>query len=374
MSRISQCSLALVVCAVVGHSQGAGPGIHTKSMLNAAINSQAPGSAISQISCQKVPGDKPGTWTVCMTVSGLPASLGGKGGDDVVMGHYDRLTNKLTVNNYAASLNTTGGDFGLMISPDGLHAVVDWPDGPHYASRSSLTSAFGAPAQVTGGNFFKGLFPPTYVDPALGIIGGKLYLFWVEGVQRNNVWTDIQAAPLDLSKPGVAKIPDDLVKNAIGVVGRPASGGPHSPTPVQGADGDTEGLWHAISLSPRVMVFDPDLDPTTPAFTVVSSTNWLNNGGVMGSYLVYRDDGQAKGVTEVRVAWLVGDDEPIGGKADITLAAPKTNAAPVTGVVFGAIKPITALTIPGYYGQYALDLATFISLGPIVIESSAYCP
>ncbi|MFQ5504624.1 MAG: hypothetical protein ACE5F1_07500, partial [Planctomycetota bacterium] len=237
------------------------------------------GNAIMQVSFTKLPINKPGTWTACLTVRALNPAYGGDSSRQaVLMGVYDRTVNPptFTPNKFANALNSNGtNDFGLMLGGSaGQYAVLDKASGAHIAERSNFAVAFGAPKPIGG-------VTGTYVDPSLGSVGGQLVLFWVENGQ-------IVMANLNKDASGNWSIAATS-KGAVATTVR--SGGQlHSPTPINGADGDTEGLF----LSDRVgtasdMYLADDLDPRTPHVLINTHTYWQNNGGIDGGMFEWAD-------------------------------------------------------------------------------------
>ncbi len=347
--RIFTSTLTATVALTSLLAAQAGPGQITASAVSKTLTygtgGQIPGAWVQQISHNRLPGDAAGTWTTCVTTTSLPTTNGGKGNLDLLMGSFNAVTGKFTPNLYAAALNTTGVDFGLMLDPTGLFAVYDQASGVYFSSRKSLTAAFSAPVKVSG-------ITGTYVDPALGRVGGKLKIFYA--VSNTIVMQDLDITSLTAPK---------VSGQATTVVTPIFSGTPNSPTPITGPDGDVEGLWYAELVgSDNDMMWAGDLDSKTPGIRVVDTTTWINNGGVMGGRLTHAGP-SAAGVYELGVAWLLGDVTAIGGKADIFGAFAKTaNGVGITAI-FLAAKEAKALSFPGFKGSFALDLTSFSPLG-----------
>jgi len=307
------------------------------TLLTVGTGGTVPGTAVEQVSFQPLPGGNPGQYLCCMTVNGLASQYGAVGSRDGLIGTLDVVKGTFTPTAYAKAMNSTGYDFGLMVDPKGLFAVIDHPDGVYFGSRGNLTSSFTnvtKVSQITG----------TYVDPSLGYIGGQLMLFWAE----NNM---IAMQPFDSSAVKLTGTKLYVAKSAKG-------GTVNSPTPMTGKDGDVEGLWLAdLKGSDNDMVFAEDLDANTPVQTLVDTTNWINNGGVAGAMLAWADGASGYHVQDLIGSWLLGDEETLGGTVDITGAAPTNGGKTMMfDVVAMSTKTMLALPIPGFTGQFGLNI------------------
>lgn len=313
-----------------------------------------PFGAIDQTFHIQLPGNKPGVYTTCMSGTSLASTAGGVGGEDVWIGVWDRTTGKVISTAQAKALNTTGTEFGLMLDPTGRYAVFDRASGPYFAKRNAPGLPFPAPVAINDAGTGTGWTGGSYIDPSLGMVGGKLKIFFAKG-------TSIMMDDFDISKPATPRLGGNSVK-----VADTSSAGhqPNSPTPIRGADGDVEGLWMAnLVSSDNDMVFSADLDPKTPWVTVVDTTGWINNGGVAGGFLSYAGSGWA---WDMDVAWLVGDTEKPGGTADITGAMSLGNKQIGSTVVLMSIGEAKALTIPGFKGAFGLNLSVVMPLGAMI--------
>ncbi|MEZ5990174.1 MAG: hypothetical protein R3F30_13860 [Planctomycetota bacterium] len=351
---ISLLSGALLVgsaAAQVGPGQFQGSTASTQLTVNSSLTGTVPMAAAVQISNFTLPGDGVGVFTTCITGTSLPTTYGGAGGYDLLIGTWDRNTGKYTPTSEAAALNTTGTEFGLMIDPTGRYCVYDSATSVMFSMRTKPGTAFGTPVAVSGPT-------ATYVDPSLGYIGGKLFMFWVNG-------NDIVMSPLDITTPTAPKVsttspyPMVVVKS---VGGRSMN----SPTPVFGADNDVEGLWLAgliSTASDNDMFFDGDLDPTTDAQIVEDTSTWINNGGVADGMLTHVGVGW---VYDIQAAWLVGDVESLNGTADITgamyLDLAKKEVG-VTALFLSGGYAASTIAVPGIQNVFGLDLKTFTFLG-----------
>ncbi len=347
---------AVLLVSSASAQLGAGPGVITKPRLNKAFDVKklsAVGTDIRQISLWHLPGDRPGRWTAGLTMSKLSTAFGGNGTNvGVVMGVYDRTAQTFTPSKLAKNLSSPGDDFGLMIEPTrGLLAVLDHPSGPVLATRTRVTAPFGAPKRIQG-------FTASFVDPALGFIGGQLHIFYV--VSTGNA-PGLYMTRLDEKTPKLVGTPVRVGKTVLtqGLF----TGTTHSPTPIVGADGDIEGLWNADSVgNDSDMYFSEDLDPTTPHHLVANTSRWANNGGVAGGELHFAESGNyAAGTLSAGVAWLLGDIEKPGGTVDITGAV--AGAPTALTLVFLSDRTAKPFAIPGFGGKFGLNLAAFSVLG-----------
>lgn len=333
-----------------------GPGIsrtaaNSVGLKNGTGTNDIPGTSLIQVSAFQLPGDPPGTWTMCFTVRALPTAFGGKGGDDVVMGKWNRVTGKFTPRNYTAGLNTQGNEFGLMLDTSGRYALLDHPDGVYFAQRAAPNRPFGQAVQVQG---MGTIIVPTYVDPAPVYVGGTtandLHMLWVNQGR-------IVLQKLDISNPAAPRVSG----NAKIVVNAQAGFGPHSPMPLHGPDGTVKGLWHAANMGgDSDMQWSSDLDPMTPFQQVVDSTNWLNNGAVAGGLLVWRDTAVTNMPQDVGAAWMLGDEKKPGQNASIFGGAFRSTAAPAITTIFASVGTIAGVSIPGINGKLALNPAALI--------------
>lgn len=344
-------TLSAVVLAGSLCAQGAGPGVIIKTRVSKAFtyaNMTGTGTNISQISLVKMLNDPAGTWTACVTMANLATKFGGTGGRGVLMGKWDSAKDTFTPTLTANSFNAASTPFGLMVEPwRGLIAVTDLPT--QVATRSIFTQPFGKPIPIVG------LAGGT--DPAVGYVGGKLKLFWLDSVgsQQGIVMQDFDATT------GMRSGTPVLVSNNIG-------GTAHSPTPILGSDGEVEGLWLAdLAGSDSDMYFANDLDPKTPIFRVEDNTGWSNNGGIAGGTLFWAGaPNGGTGASETAVAWLLGDVEKVGGKIDMTAAVSATIPPAAITATFVSDKVIAPLQIPGIGGALGLNPAVLQPLGNIV--------
>jgi hypothetical protein len=299
------------------------------------------GSAVQQIYLDRLPGDNPGQWTACITQAG-----------QIVMGTYDQTADTFTANQQAAAISS-GSPFGLMLEPRvGRYAVFDRSTGVFFAARGAPGVNFTTAAQVTG-------VPGTYVDPALGYVGGRLKLFYVlAGMGNGLVMQDLDVT--NLQAPFVTGTPV-RVANATTAARRI-----HSPTPITGPDGDVEGLFLAErdAAGDSDMFFKPTLDPAVPHLLVVNGTNWRNNGGVAGGRLLYSSTGV--GIEHVDAAWLLGDEEAPGGTLDV-FGSVFFRTAPAATVVFLSTGVGAAILLPPplHVGALGLDPVLLLNLGSL---------
>ncbi|MFQ5504625.1 MAG: hypothetical protein ACE5F1_07505 [Planctomycetota bacterium] len=365
-SAIAVSVLASVVLAQVPPGLSRAPANST--IFTTGTGGNVPGATVQQISFQRLPGQAAGKWTACLTVTGLSTTWGGSGGSDLFIAELDRTTNPPTLKKTleAKNLNGFGTEFGLMIDRTGKYAVFDRSSGVYFAHRTGPGVAFGTPVAVQG----FGIIAPSFVDPSLGYVRDlatntiKLTMFWVSNGKIVMNFLNIT----NLSAPKI-----DLTKSVV-VVNPAKSGTPNSPTPADGPDGETEGLFTAeVAGSDNDMFWAEDLRATTPHTILIDTTNWINNGGFSGGMFHWADSGAPSyHVVDAQGAWLLGDDEKIGGQADVFGAAFKKGRTPLFMAIFMSGKTTTApLTIPGINGKFGLDLtAGFQLLGSFNITGA----
>lgn len=347
--------LSLFVPLGLAQTLGTGPGISKAPApskdLTFGPNGKLPLAATTQHAFFQLPGDPPGVWTACFTGMALPKQWGGVGGSDCLLGKYDRRNGTFTPTDQAANLNTVGGDGPWMIDPKGRYAIIDRNDAFWFSSRSGINAKFNAPVKVLGlvASLFK-----DFETPALGWVGGKLKIFFVKG--------KLYMADLDLTNPAKPTVPPQ--GTWVDIAGPQKLEDPH---PIAGPDGDVEGMM-VTSLPGGFdsdVAFLNDLDPSTPAFTVIDTTGpaFNDSAAVAGSLMTGAERQTPGAVLQVETSWLLGDREKIGGTADIFGASRKVGAGAVVTVIFFASKPIGPISIPGFKGSFALDLTTLTVLG-----------
>jgi hypothetical protein len=331
--------------------KGANPGFSRKPqpswiILN-SFNS-VPGTDIQQIFHCKLPTDKDGRWTTCVTVAKLPKFFGG---DDqstgIVMGIYAPYEGFFDVGlvPVAKLLNSTGRDANLTLDPSGLWAIFDRDDGVYVAKRSGTTASFAAPTKVQGFGALRD------VMPALGPVGGKMKVFYTDR-------TAIQMQDIDLAGAKLVGSPT--------VVSRPlqANAKPLRPTPLIGGDGDVEGLFLAEEVKPHTKtntgdadpVFAFDLDPATPPIMHVNRTDWQPGGSPAGGFLSFGHDISPRfHLMHSEIALLLGDNELIGGTADIKMwGTNHSHPKPLVSAVFFSLGTIPKVPIPNINGWLGL--------------------
>ncbi len=343
---------------------GTGPGVIRGQQISKAFDTKnltKVGLGVTQVSLVRLPTNPAGTWTACLTIQRLTSTYGGTGQvDGVVMGTWDRDKGTFTPNKLANALNTGHkGEFGLMLEPKlGLIAVLDKSDGVYLSKRNVFTQAFPAPFKVSG-------VPGTYVDPAVGNVGGKLKLFYVatlNGVQ--GVYMSDLVVPANMS----ATNPPKITGTPVLVASKVRTGGlVHSPTPMLGPDGDIEGIF----MSERVgndsdQFLANDLNPSTPLLMVADNTAWMNNGGYAGGIFHFANSAHySSGSDELGVAWLLGDNEQVGGTMNITSGLFRESAAAVMPVFLGLKLLPAAIPISGFLGKLGLNPSVLINIGNI---------
>ncbi|MBI5852680.1 MAG: hypothetical protein HZB39_16835 [Planctomycetes bacterium] len=298
-----------------------------------------PGSSVQQVNMIHVPGDLPNVFLCSVTVTLLPAANGGRGGTDVLLGRYDVLANTFTASNDAAAMNTTGTEFGLMLHPSGLYAVVDrLPGPPQLASRPNLTSPFTMVGPVSP------IPSQSYYDPALANYRGVPHLIHVLG-------QDIAMTPISLTT-GALTGPSVVIVNAA------VGGMANSPTPVVDSTGELIGLsHHEVVASDNDHYNSMDLDPLTPAILFLDTTTWINNGGFIGgSFFDAEYTPSPYHVLRVDSYWCTGGRAPVGGTMEIRAFTPPTNSGNIyiTYLLVGASFLATPIPVPGVNGNLGL--------------------
>jgi hypothetical protein len=343
---------------------GTGPGVIRGQAISKAFDTKnltKVGTGVTQVSLVKLPNNAPGTWTACLTIQRLATTYGGTGQvDGVVMGVWDLAKGTFTPNTLGNKLNTGNkGEFGLMLEPKlGLIAVVDKSDGVYLAKRNVFTQAFPAPFKVKG-------VPGTYVDPSVGTIGGKLKLFYV--ATFNSV-AGIYMSDLVVPKNMSVTNPPSVTGTPVLVAAKVRSSGlVHSPTPMMGPDGDIEGIFMAERVgNDSDMFLANDLNPSTPLLMVADNTAWMNNGGFAGGVLHFANSAHyTSGSDELGVAWLLGDNEKVGGTMNITSGVFRESSAVVMPVFLSLKLLPAALPIGGFLGKLGLDPAVLVTVGTI---------
>jgi hypothetical protein len=330
------------------------------------------GLNIQQIACQQLSCNAGAQFTVTMSIEALCATYGGDGVRlGLVEGTYDLATDTCVLNTNGNALNAAGNhQFNYQLEPGrGRFCVFDRFDGSFnytgvfFASRAQCGSPFGAPVQVQN-------IPGTdvgYRDPALGYLGGRLKLFFVSNVGTT---TGVYVDDLDVSNllaPRAAGTPVLVRASARGGIA-------NSPTPITGPDGDVEGLWHADLLSAandNDMLFACSLDPATPTAMTYDTPAWTNNGGVAGGRLLCGDGNLMwTRVGEARGAWLLGDEEAIGGTMDIFGGAWARNGNVVATLVYLSLGVGRTFTVPGIHGGLCLTVTFMPLLGTMTHDAA----
>lgn len=361
------------LCSLAGHLTCQAPPGEIKGMTTSQVLSQsnfanlgiyhmnATSRRLRQVSVYRLASDAAGQWTCCLTVNGVVAKYGNTSLNSsgyVIMGTLDEVKGTFTPNTLAAALNdASGGNFGLMLHGRfAREAVLDRADGVYYASRASHLVAFPAPKKVQG-------ITQTYVDPALGIIGGKLHLIYVDTFTQNGqTRSRIIAQEFDSSVPRVVPNTAKTITNTS-ITG---SGTiiVHSPTPILDSLGNMHGLWLAERFgSDSDMFFKGDLTAAHAQQKTVDSGTWLNNGAIGSGRLYFAGSGA---IHYVDTAWLVGDRVPVGSTGRLVGAVRDQLTGPNVTILLLSAKPIPAVQVPGIAGKLGLDLGTLFVLGSMV--------
>ena len=369
MKRSSSCVVAIAVatlCFCVSaplSAQGTTPGFtrapQPSWILVNSFNS-VPGTNIQQIFHAKLSNNSDGQWTTCLTVQALPAFFGGDGRSaGVVMGTFAPYPQDsyFIAGTEAKALNSSGDERNLTLDPSGLWAIFERTSGVFVATRAKVGDPFGAPVQVAG---FGSL---TDVMPALAPRGGQMQCFYTDKARILMQAIDLNiAAPKLLGQASVVSLPLQ------------AGAKPLRPTPLLGGDGDAEALFLSEEVTPHNgtgtgdadPVWAADLDPATPGLVLIQNPEWQPGGAPAGGYLYFGHDILPRfHVMHSESAWMVGDDEPLGGTADLRVVAVNPNRL-LASVVLVAGTTTAGVKVNDFAGLLGLDLATLVVLPPMV--------
>ncbi|MCB9917778.1 MAG: hypothetical protein H6832_05200 [Planctomycetes bacterium] len=319
-----------------------------------------PGNDIQQVFHQKLSNNKDGQWTTCLSVAGLPAYFGGDGSSTgIVMGTFAPYPQDswFVASTEAKALNSSADERNLTIDPSGLWAIFDRPaTGVFVATRAKVGDPFGSPVQVSGFGSLRD------VMPALAPHGGKMQCFYTDRARILMHEIDLTiAAPKLVGQPVVVSLPVQ------------AGAKPLRPTPLLGGDGDAEGLFLSEEVAPHTVTgtgdADPcwaaDLDPATPALILMQRPDWQPGGAPAGGFLYFGHDILPRfHVMHSECAWMVGDDEPLGGTADLRVVGYNPNKL-LASIILVATKTATGIKVNDYAGLLGLDLASLVVLPPM---------
>ncbi len=340
----------------------------------------APGTSVESVHHAKLSNNPDGIWTTCLTGENLEALYGGDGASKgVSMGIFDPYNNGYTPNTEANALNSSDDDVHLALSADGLWAVLERKDtltnlskGVWISNRAAVGTAFPAPTQVTG--FPTSTLASNELHPYLGTVGGVWKCFYTDG--SNLLMQDIDLNNAMLTGTATA------VANAVQMGAQPGS-----PSPLIGADGDVEALWSCDIVVPRSgtlgdsdPTFHSDLRASTPGVVRVQRPDWQGWGGIAGGWCYFTHDlldGSEVHTMHSEVSLLLGDDEVLGGTADLTTygtnwaAAPGGSGVPMMGAILlgtgGLFGPMGGIGVDpswgcGPFGASRLHLDGFLPL------------
>lgn len=317
-----------------------------------------PGNDCRQVAHWRFSNDPAGTWTTAITALALPAFFGGNGSaTGVVLGKFEPHKSTYTPNTEAKALNAGKNERHLMLDRTGLWAIFERDDGVFLSSRAKVGTDFAAPKQVSGFGTLKD------VTPALGSVGGQPKVFYTD-------YTSILMQDIDLANAKLVGTPVPVSRTLQ------AGGKPFGASPLHGADGDVEGLWISELMKPHTgtntgdsdLVFASDLDPATPPVMRIQRPDFTAFGGIAGGFLSFTHDINVRWhLMHSEAAFLLGDVEKPGGTIDLWAAGvnPLANTSLLT-VVYIAANPASKVVIPGFGGDFALDLASVVQLGAIV--------
>jgi hypothetical protein len=318
------------------------------------------GRSMTQVSTGKGNlGLKKGEYHMCITTSLLATTwttgAGGiAGSGDVIMGMvtWNSGSPVFTPHTTAALMNSTGNDFGLMISADGLRAAIDWPAGPYWSSRAVALSntQFDTPVLLTGAG-------GSYVDPAPGAVNGVMGCYYVSG------GTTISWAPVKETIVG-GKVTAAALDAGNTVVMITSANQPHSPTPLFGTNGDSRGMWFSrVSGGDSEQYYSGQLPDSTGGQLVYDSTNWSNNGGVAGSRFLAAYSGHYKQFLEGRGTHGGSNSAiTVGASAqlNVTIHGPVGTPAISSSVMGLALGVGASIPLPGIRGALGLDATKLV--------------
>ncbi len=323
-------------------------------------------------SMHKMPSDPPGQVTLSFTIRALQG-YGNPGFSGFVIAEWNPSSaTPLRLTHYADAVNDSYVDYNLQLEPiapgggGGRYAVFDRFAPPaqglayigvYLSARPDDRSAFGAPVPVSN---IQGAI--LFGDPTLGYVGGRLMLFYA-GEAMNSSSTLVQGILMDellgadTASPHVAGHPV--------LVAQPLDRSPaqplvlHSPSPVNGADGNVQGLFLAEGDDPAGrsdIYFAADLDPDTPHVLAVESDNWLDSGGTAGGMAMFAERMPPEAPRVIEGAWLVGDDAGIGETADVAMYAFSAPCRPpALTVVYTGLGWLNApATLPNTLGELGI--------------------
>jgi len=303
---------------------------------------------------------KKGEYHMCITTSLLAttwttAAGGIAGSGDVIMGMvtWNSGSPVFTPHTTAALMNSTGNDFGLTLSADGLRAAIDWSSRPQWSSRTVALSntQFDTPVPLSGAG-------GSYVDPAPGAVNGVMGCYWVSGattitwapVKETMVGGKVTAAALDF--PRVLMIT--------------SANQPHSPTPMFGTNGDSRGMWFSrVSSGDSEQYYSGQLPDATGGQLVYDSAAWSNNGGVAGSHFLAAYSGHYNTLLEGRGTHGGSNSAiTVGASAqlNVTIHGPAGTPAISTSVLGLALGAGAPFALPGIRGALGLDPTKLVIL------------
>lgn len=301
-------------------------------------------TTVEQINFVHLPGDPPNVYLAGMTCTGLAAANGGAGGWDVLSGKYDVLTDTFTPNNEAASLNTSGTEWGLTFYHTGLYATFDTLNNnpPMLATRTSLTAPWTVVGPITG------LPTQSYYDPSLANYKGQPMLLHVLG-------NDIAMSPIDLSTGAI------IGPSVVIVHPSRAGSMANSPTAIVDSNGELIGLSHhdlLPSLSDNDHYMSLDLDPNTPAVLMNDTTTWTNNGDFIGGRFFDAElTPSPYHVLTIDTYWNTGGRAPVGGTMEVRAFVPPSSSSNtwLTYLAIGGGFAPTPVSVPPLQGQLGLS-------------------
>jgi hypothetical protein len=316
-----------------------------------------PATEVLQIQLVRLSSDPFGTWTVALSVRGLAAAWGGRGGGDLLLGRYDAVNDRFVPSTAAAACNTAGTEFGGMLDARGLNLVFERDGRITHARRPAVALAFGVGQQVAN-------VPEntrSYYDPSLGSVDGDPVLFYhLDGQIRMDLFDPAASA---LFGPSVTVVQP-----------RNAAAEANSPTPLFDRAGEVHGLLHHDLVgSDNDMYLTLDLDPTTPSHLLLDTPTWLNNGGFAGGKFFSAENAPSPyHVIQLEAVWMSGCDALIDRTATLDFFVPPAPAdVSVSFLLMGTRYAATSIPIPGIGGSLGLDPAALALTLPVGTHDAA---
>jgi len=332
----------LALASICSAQGAAGPGLWQGTRPATGLSPGRLGVAgVHQIHMVRLPEDPAGSWRCALTVDGLAASRGGRGGLDFLTGLYDPETDTFAADGDAATLNTAGDEFGLMLHAEGLLAAYERAGQVVIGKRLDVQAPWQALGPV------RDLPVQSYYDPALANVDGRLHLLF-------NRAPAIDIVEIELVSLSLVGQPTPVVLPAR------AGSFANSPTPIVDANGNLVGLSHHDVLgADNDHYLALDLDPATPSLPAVDSPGWSHNGGFAGgAFFAAERAPTGNTVSRTGLSWMPpargrpGDDLFLEVFANAPTVPEPMNPPP--GMLTPRFLP-APISIPGFENVLGVD-------------------